>query len=585
MSGNYADLLAIVAKKEADSLLPFNLPSIVGALSLSGKIEDAQSLFNRSLKKLNSKQKVECQFYLGIGFCRHSQYPKSRAYFAKNLRQKPFVDKHSRFFIYQGLAFYRYFSGRFEQALSAAEKAWECANEVSFIYGKAYAADLMAHCLIETGQIRNGISRFDDAIQNAELLGNGSLWNSFKISKAIQIARFGIDPHSALATLQSLLTSLPTQDVYSQAGLLLELAKQQYLRGMVKEAKASLDKACHSIYSLRHRRFSAMLNLRYAHLHRLRGENYLSLNLVRSAQSELDPTVDRAIEQELSGLEQSLCQLLNIDFSPDKRTTAADRSGRYTARRIKNRHENSPDSRLLYGEDPLGDLKDQVVKLGRASLPAIAASGYWGLVFDIPGILSYGKSIHLDLLEESVLVVDNGDVKSIPRLQTPIFTKILRRLHTGPASKELLIRDVWQYRYSPAQHDTLVYTTISRLRQLLEQHSNWIHCIGGVYAFLPGVQVYDHLCDWGFDTNLDSGDLVVKGETDGKSHRLSYRQRHIVQQIIENGDTDLRTALAKFDVSDMTVRRDLKALVDMAIISRIGKGRAIKYVFKEQGNA
>jgi DNA-binding winged helix-turn-helix (wHTH) protein len=61
-------------------------------------------------------------------------------------------------------------------------------------------------------------------------------------------------------------------------------------------------------------------------------------------------------------------------------------------------------------------------------------------------------------------------------------------------SKEELVRDIWSENYNPIIHDSKVYTSISRLRKLLEpdfKHPRYILNERDGYAFNPTIQVVD----------------------------------------------------------------------------------------------
>lgn len=569
-SGNYDDVRRHVIDWPERARQSEQAPKIVGAHAFCGRVADAEALFQRWSAALSPRQVIESRFYLGVGFCRHSDYAKARGYFAQNLRAGKGGDDLSVFFAYQGLAFYRYFCGRYRQSLRVAELAWRAANAASFTFGKAFAADLKAHCLMETGQIRAGLATIDEAVECARRLGNGGLIASFGIARVVQKARFGVDAHGSLAEIRAELESPATQDVHSQTALLLELGRQCYLRGRADEAREALDRACRGVYGMRHRRYSAMLNLRYAHLLRLSGDFIQALNLVCSARRELDLAVDTALHLELAGLEAELCRVLGLDTDAGRLGKLTQRSSRFVALRMGQRHRGP--SEALVGQDPLGDLKDDLARRGHEALPGVARSGFWGLLFDAPGIVPHERAFHFNLVDECVVLVDHGNVDVSSRLCTPIFLRLLQRLVKGPATKELLIREVWGYKYRPLQHDNLVYTAMSRLRQLLGPRAKWIQSLDGIYALVSGIRIYDHARD--LSRQAARPPVMIKND------ELNLRQRQILAKTERDGSVDVRTCLTEFEVSDMTLRRDLRALTASGILRRIGRGRATKYILE-----
>ncbi len=576
-SGNYLDA-ASLADRRGSALKQDEWPAFIGALAFSGRLQDARAHFERRCDKMSRRAQIESRFYLGVGSCRHSDYAAARMYFAKNLRASRPAREASTFFVHQGIAFYRYFCGRFSASLRAAEKAWLAASSSNFLFGKAFASDLLGHSLIESGEVHAGLARLKEASKWAAAIGNGGLCVSFHISHAIQSARFGIDPH-AIASLSDLLKAQQVQDVYSRSGLLLELARQYYLRGLVDEAKATLDDACRSIYGFKHRRYSVVLNLRYAYLLKLRGDIYQALTLVRSAREQLDPEVDLTLEVECRGLERALCASLDLPYDDSRLRFLTQKTARFVAKRMERRHGGLDASLTppLRGQDPLGDMKDDLAKAGRACLPSVAKSGFWGLLWDVPGLVSSEMALHFDLLEDTVVLVDHGHVDTLPKLSSPIFRALLLRLARGACSKEDLIREVWGYRYAPLKHDALVYTTVSRLRQALGSRERWVQCLGGIYGLSADVRVHG--------TRPSDGVPEDSKPAPASRYDLNYRQRQILRFLSESGSSDVRSCLQKFDVSDMTVRRDFRELLERSLVRRIGRGRAIKYILKETQDA
>lgn len=570
--GNYVDATSFVECR-GRTLKPTEWPKFIGALAFGGRLAEAIAQFDGRYAKMSQQNRIECRFYLAVGACRQSNYALARTYLAKNLRDSRQSRGVSKFFIYQGIAFYRYFCGRFIHSLRAAETAWVAASNNNFLFGKAFASDLLAHSLIETGEVRAGLVQLQNAIEYASTIGNGGLCASFKISYAVQSARFGINLDS-IGNLNDLLLNQPVQNVYSRSGLLLELARQYYLRGRVDEAKKTLDDACHSIYGFNHRRFSAVLNLRYAYLFKLRGDNYQALTLIRAAREQLVPEVDLALEVECRGLEKSLCTDLKLDFDDTRLRQLTRKTGRFTAIRMERRQTDPKAKPELRGQDPLGDMKDDLAESGRMYLPTIARSGFWGMIWDLPEVKASEKALRYDLADDTVVLIDYGHVDSLPMLRSPIFRLFLQCISLKPCSKEDLIRDVWGYPYSPSKHDTLIYTTASRIRRALGSRAHWVQCLNGVYALSNDIRAYG-LCQ-------PDGVSHVQSSLDAPTRNdLNYRQRQILQILSKSSVIDVRSILQKFEVTDMTVRRDFRELLEQGLVQRIGRGRAIKYILME----
>jgi len=65
--------------------------------------------------------------------------------------------------------------------------------------------------------------------------------------------------------------------------------------------------------------------------------------------------------------------------------------------------------------------------------------------------------------------------------------------------------------------------------------------------------------------------------------RLNERQREIVRHVLEKGDVTRRWCVDHFGVANDTAGRDLKALVELEVLARIGLGRSTRYVLSQSG--
>ena len=94
--------------KNLSELLPFWL----GALVLTGDLTKAEALFKKTTPQ--GPALIACRFFLSLGMVRQSRYKEARRVLAQNMRvRRKKRDFESQFYIYQGLAFYRFFCGRF----------------------------------------------------------------------------------------------------------------------------------------------------------------------------------------------------------------------------------------------------------------------------------------------------------------------------------------------------------------------------------------------------------------------------------------------------------------------------------------
>ncbi|TVQ77477.1 MAG: helix-turn-helix domain-containing protein [Bradymonadales bacterium] len=127
-------------------------------------------------------------------------------------------------------------------------------------------------------------------------------------------------------------------------------------------------------------------------------------------------------------------------------------------------------------------------------------------------------------------------------------------------SKEELIGIVWKEKYNPLVHDSRIYTTVRRARQLFREALNQeiILMSNGLY---------------GINTEVPY-ELVRK---QSPRQDLNPRQRWILEFLEVNPYLDRQTAERVLKLSSTQVKRELKELCDRALVIREGKARATRY--------
>ncbi len=547
---------------------------LVGALAILGRLDEAEIVRVQNAATQTEAERVEANAYLAIACMRYSRHAEARALISASLAiggRSP-CDERDTFFLRQTLGFRAYVAGRFPVALMHARRAFECATRVEFRYGKALAADLLGHCMVQTGEISRGLEMLEEALRIANETSLGWLRQAIRVSLEVYQAQFGVSRLEAVARLQNLHDELTQQDSYSQPALLLELGRQQILRGRVTEGREVLDRACRLVYGSAHRRYGALLNLRYAVAFFREGEYAQALNLVRSAVRELDLRCDRAIEVELRGFERRLLRFLGMSSDAvDARLVALTRqTGRYLSRRMNARAGLGEVSVKRAGEDPLGEICDLVARLRSAAAPEIIASGWLGLLNDALDLEPRERRLVFDLVPGSLTLFDRGNVDHVPLVSTPLLRSVAARLGTGETSKQQLVEAVWGYKYQPLKHDALVYRTISRFRHVLGRHADWLGATMQGYQLAPDVRL-------AFEGARVNGPSPARVDPESAPERLNYRQIDLLRCLGADDFTDVRNVREVFGVSEITARRDLVALVKMAYLARVGSGRATKY--------
>jgi tetratricopeptide (TPR) repeat protein len=577
--GDTSALLAETVDGKRGACPPGAIGAVIGALVFAGRIDEAEHLYGLERSKLGPAERVEALFLLASGFTRHSDDARSRKYLVEGMRERRHArDAKSRFYLYQGLGFRGFFTADYRKGLTWARLAARAAIRARFPFGKAFALELLGHCQAQVGEISEGLRNIELAIAQAKLLGDGGLARSFRIAHVLYQAQFGRDSERTLASLLELAEGALEAFPYSRANVLLELGRQLRLRGDLEGAKRYLDRAAPLIYQLGHRRCAITLKLRYAALLEARGEEGQALQLTRGALAEIHSRFDRGLEIEVRGMEARLLQALGMR-SEGEATEAlverlASRTGKFTQLRMQARSgRGGPgQAELRLAEDPLGDLIDRVARAREASLSAVVSSGYLGLCRDVLGVEKGSRLLVLRAADEHPLLFDQGSVSLVAENCTPLMWKFLGLLSRGSLSKEKAIREIWGYSYSPLRHDSLIYRLAARTRAALGSHGHWLEMTEKGYRLAAGVRVIRI----GHDGR--PGELSYpSGEKLERLERLNHRQLEILRELGSDSYIDVKICKKKFEVSEITARRDLGGLLKLGELVRLGKGRAVKY--------
>ncbi len=576
-----------VVERTIDSPTPVfdieDFPFIVGALVMLGRIEEAEMTYLLRKNQLTPSQTVASRFFLGLGFCRHSYYKKSRGYFAENVKaRKVAADPTSRFYRYQGLGFYHYFEGQMKQALQSAEKSFEAALEAQFLYGRAFAADLKGHALVLTGQVSHGLKTLGLAEHLAEQLGARWLRETIQSSVLSYRTQFGIEGDRSVSRLKDRLEILSKQDIYTQSTLLLDLSLAYIREGKVNEAKEALNECCRIAYGSKNRRHTALLNLRYAYVHHLEGEPHLALNLVRNAITQIDSSVDRALELRLRGFELNLVKHLKVEVCEKTLEGIVDNLtqtvGEAVRVRMLHREKQIPFNDVHVGEDPLGDLWDLVHRDPSQAIEEVLKRKYYGFLPEILPVERGGRALYLELEPGSLTVFDKGNVEHHPDAISRSLRSLLKELNKGVRTKEELIENIWKYRYHSLRHDALIYSAVAKLRKVLGIRSHWIEASDMGYQLRTGVQV--------LSAPGPTVATAVRDEEEDTPEQiaLNARQQKILRFLAQHDFIDTHTCQNLFETSEVTASRDLSELLKLQLVLRVGKGRATKYSRNQGAN-
>jgi hypothetical protein len=618
-AGRYNEILAeTIDSPVFVSDLP-SIPWIVGALSFLGRTAEAEGLFESYENKLATPDAIVARFFYALAVCRERRTKAARQLFLKNLKQGSDWLKTSsadqneneklQFYIFQGLAFYRYTTGYFRQANFWVLKSVKAATAGNYAYGAALAHELFGHVQLQLGQIRAGLKSLEISAAKAQKLGQGALAQTFDAAKRLYRATYGLTHADQIVTeLNDALFKCRYEDSYTKASLYVHLAKIMTLKGDLKEASKLLDKASPLVYQVDNPYLETIYNLGLATVQMQRGSYSVALSIARIASQRAQerthiPSVIKSL-----GLQAIILEKLGMHrertgiFSTLR--VLSFKTGGYVARRILARQEYQV-SEFRRGEDPLGDLIDDIQMRHPGAIEDIFATGWIGLLRNALNIDPEQMLIVFDLEPGSLTIFSNGHVEHKKEGCSPLIRKLLCTLaNAGDLTKDELTAKLWGQNYNPLRHDALIYGLIARTRKLLGQFSNWIEVSEVGYCLLESVKVKNGLVSFrqigdqtGHDTDHDTAmdyaltsaplpdaTLANDQKDADENSRLSVIMAHLnIRQIEVLKWTDSgekiqpKDLIARLKVSDATATRDLSKLVELGAIQRCGSGRATFY--------
>lgn len=581
--GDHTEVLDLTLDSESGDVSQRDAPFVVGALSYQGRLEEAKSVFAKFEPTMATDGIAASYYYLALGYCRHSEYRVARQFLIKNLlllrKMSPKEKRLSQvsFFAYQAVGFYRFFCGRYANAVRVGKVALLSAVECGYLYGRYQASDLVGHGLIQSGHVSEGVRYLEKAIKYANLLGNGGWAKATEIGVTCYKAQFGILGKDATTQLERLYSIPSPQNSHSRTALLLELARQFSLKGEVSRSQKYLDEACRIIYGVKHRRYGAYLHLRYAYNHHLAGEQQQALNLIRAARSEIHAEVDAGLDLQLTGFEQMVLTTMGLPEAaaaldpPVITLTNKVRTG--IGKRVVARQGIKQKVVSLKGEDPLGDAFDEIA-FGEASVSHIIELGYLTFLRKLLGIDFGEQSFHFGLSTTGLLIVDRANIEWKAEGISSQIRRIVEILSAGNSSKESLVEHIWGYKYNPLRHDHLVYGLMSRLRALLGSRASWIEMTEQGYRLKEGVIVRVH-----GEAPVSRKNVSMQPASENRvGNELSYRQLKLLEFLRTHDSIDASSFAKFFKISRVSATRDLTLLWKKGFVKRIGRARATRYI-------
>ena len=595
--GKYKDVLSEIGQELISPQIPDYAQKTflqVACMVFLGRFREAQILFEQSLKdrSISVLHKVRCQFYLGIGCIRKSDYRSAINYFLQNLRilklERANKDINEiSFYAYQGSAFYHFFCGQFKKTIYLTNKSYSSAYKDNFKYGQVLSLDLLGHSLCQIGSVSRGLKEIKNAIAIAKQLGNGGITTALQVSLIKYKAQFGVNFKQTIANLEKGIQFLKPQDTYSQAELYLELIRQLTLRGKGTEAKNILEKVGQLIYQHQNKRHYATFNLRCAHLLLLNGDTQAALALATSLKNNLDPIVDTVILCQAVGLVEKINASLTSEVKPI--VNFPTRPTHILDSRIRSRNGHKDNISINSGADLLGDIIDSAYTKKHEFLYQIKSLGLWGLVAKVLDLPVGISAIYLGPSRSELIIFNGADVIWYDKgITQPIKKLILNLKGDHYKSKEELIQNVWGYSYNPIYHDQLLHATIGKLRNLMGKNMNWIEWSSDGYKISDSIFVYSHDKTDGENRphtqNSNYLPKMLKKQIKEKTEivDLNIRQYKLLNTLKLGDFINVRQYAKHYKICTMTACRDLTHLHQNGQVIRIGKGRATVYCLPKE---
>ena len=587
-AGNYQELLKISFDSPQFRVSAENASPVISALSVVGRIKEAEQLFLIQRQQLTTKDLVEARFFLGISLFRQQQNTQNKALLLENSRETSH-DPIVRFYKYQGLAFIRYFLGQMNSCQLLVEKSLGASIEGDFFFGRILAMDMYGHVLVSLGQITKGISRLDQASEMAMELGQSGLSFSLRVSSVVYEAQYGISGLRGQLEIQKLIDHPDSQDSYSQGYLLLELARQYTRNGEFSKAEETLESASRFIYKSSHKKQQMLLNHRLAELEFQRGQAQKSLAFLTSMKSQhLDLLSESELQQQVLGLELKVIQ--SLDFPEDAVESVRSKLNQYSkffrgdlSRRYLKKDGDSPSTQL---EDRIGEFKKTLS--GKKSTDAATVQkaeelGCVGMLMEASGFQRGKDYLVINYIPEKAFFVSKQGLSLISLGRSENSLRILKVLSKGWTTKDQLVEIVWGYTYSPLRHDPMLYSALQSLRRLMGPYSDWLQRSEWGYRIDPDVDVLD------YTRKIKTPEKQENPDEDwsaGLSLKLNYRQLQFLQSFQEHPQgIGVQDYKEQFQVSTITASRDLGDLFKKQLLARTGKGRATRYYLPDQMQA
>lgn len=579
-AGQYREIVAdTVDAGEPTSEL--DLAFVVGALCFVDRVDEARAWFDR-LAVREPRTVAAGRFFLGLAAARAGYFDRARPLLVDQaLRDRHAADPWVRAVVFQGLACYWYFTGRFPGAAAHAMRALQAAHEAGFLYVAMLGTDLRGHALVQLGQLHRGIAMLEQAGKQARRLGLTN--NAFAVETSILTYQAQFDPHAEVLEQLEALLRRKAHDSYSHRVLLIAITVLHALRGRRDEALQALEAAESDALRGDTRRGKVASLLARIWVTRFQEGPAACRELIDQARALVE---DRDIPYRAELLSHEVaCARASEDLS--RAGAAIDelrvvwRASHHFAARAGLVQFDPAHRQVAFDEDARARVLRAVAHRDVTAIPRLVGLGLFGVIPELLGLAPARRILWLPA-NELLLLEDHGNL--VARARPPRWCPPLLQLLSSRASKPEIARALWGIRaYHPDLHDPPVRTTIHRLRTFLADHASWIVVEDGSYRSVAPLHVVRGELDdrepaplWE-DVHVPALEVPRELERSPPTSPAIDTKQQLVARLEEVTQASVPELAKSLELSASTVLRALRELVDDRRVERTGFARATRY--------
>lgn len=601
-AGQYREIVAetIDAGEPIDDR---DLAFVVGALCFVDRVDEARAMFERATADAPDGRRASsttgavdatderprtvaaCRFFLGLAAARAGYFDRARPLLIDDaLRDRHAADPWVRAVVFQGLACYWYFTGRFRGAAEHAMRALQAAHEASFLYVAMLGTDMRGHALVQLGQLHRGIAMLEQAGKQARRLGLTN--NAFAVETSIAAYRSQFDPHAEVIEEVEGLLRRKAHDSYSHRVLLIAIAVQHAMRGRRDDALRALEEAERDALRGDTRRGKVASLLARIWVTRFQHGPAACRELIEQARALVEER-DVSFRAELVSLDLA-CSRAEDQADRETRSEAAVaelralwRTSHHFAARAGLLQFDPSHRQLAFDEDLRAQVLRAVAHRDATAIPRLVSLGVVGVLPELLGLVPARRILWLPA-SDLLLLEDHGNI--VARERPPRWCAPLLQLLSAGATKQRIANVLWGIRaYHPDLHDPPVRTTIHRLRAYLGTHASWIVVEDGSYRSLAPLHVVrgDRVDSEPIEqTPLWEEGHVPPLEEPREVRAPSTQTLDTKQQLLsrlEISDASVPELAKSLELSASTVLRALRELVEERRVERRGFARATRY--------